>query len=236
MNNKASNILACLTSLCVSQSLVAQDVCVTNSAAIPDNSSVGISIPIEVNAPGQLIESLSLDLELSHQWVGDLVVTLQSPSGTIVTLLDRPGIPSTGFPGPFGCGGKDISATFSDDASMLAESMCSTTSVPVITGDVVPSSPMNLMENEPANGQWLLNISDESSYDTGSFIEACLSMTTTMQCSPDMNQDGQLNFFDVSAFLSAFSMQDPAADFTNDNEWNFFDVSAFLNAFSAGCP
>jgi len=55
-------------------------------------------------------------------------------------------------------------------------------------------------------------------------------------CQPDLNGDGDLNFFDVSAFLAAFSANDPIADFTGDGEWNFFDVSAFLAAFSAGCP
>jgi len=55
-------------------------------------------------------------------------------------------------------------------------------------------------------------------------------------CLPDLNGDGSLNFFDVSAFLQAFGMQDPAADFTNDGSFNFFDVSAFLSAFATGCP
>jgi len=55
-------------------------------------------------------------------------------------------------------------------------------------------------------------------------------------CEPDMNNDGDLNFFDVSAFLSAFGSQDPSADFNNDSEFNFFDVSTFLSAFSQGCP
>lgn len=55
-------------------------------------------------------------------------------------------------------------------------------------------------------------------------------------CQPDLNNDGQLNFFDVSEFLSAFSASDPSADFTGDGEFNFFDVSAFLVAFAAGCP
>ncbi len=55
-------------------------------------------------------------------------------------------------------------------------------------------------------------------------------------CPPDMTGDGDLNFFDISAFLSAFSAQDPSADFTGDGEFNFFDISAFLSAFSAGCP
>ena len=55
-------------------------------------------------------------------------------------------------------------------------------------------------------------------------------------CPADMNGDGSLNFFDVSAFLNAFALNDPSADFTGDGMFNFFDVSAFLNAFAAGCP
>ncbi len=55
-------------------------------------------------------------------------------------------------------------------------------------------------------------------------------------CPADLNGDGNLNFFDVSAFLSAFSAGDPIADFNNDGNYNFFDVSAFLGAFAAGCP
>lgn len=55
-------------------------------------------------------------------------------------------------------------------------------------------------------------------------------------CPADMNGDGQLNFFDISAFLNAFGAQDNAADFNDDGQFNFFDISAFLNEFGAGCP
>lgn len=47
---------------------------------------------------------------------------------------------------------------------------------------------------------------------------------------------GDLNFFDVSAFLGLFTAGDLAADFNDDGLLNFFDVSEFLSAFSAGCP
>lgn len=56
------------------------------------------------------------------------------------------------------------------------------------------------------------------------------------ECAADINSDGELNFFDVSAFLNAFNAQDPIADFDRNDEWNFFDVSAFLSAYNAGCP
>lgn len=55
-------------------------------------------------------------------------------------------------------------------------------------------------------------------------------------CPADLNNDGELNFFDVSAFLTAYQSQNPIADFNNDGLFNFFDVSAFLVAFNAGCP
>lgn len=55
-------------------------------------------------------------------------------------------------------------------------------------------------------------------------------------CPADINGDGNLNFFDVSLFLGAFSNGDPLADFNEDGQLNFFDVSLFLGAFSAGCP
>ncbi len=55
-------------------------------------------------------------------------------------------------------------------------------------------------------------------------------------CPADLTGDGNLDFFDVSAFLNAFNAQDPGADFTGDGQFDFFDVSAFLNAFTAGCP
>lgn len=55
-------------------------------------------------------------------------------------------------------------------------------------------------------------------------------------CRADLTNDGSLDFFDVSAFLQAFSSQDSVADFTCDGILDFFDVSAFLVAFTAGCP
>lgn len=60
--------------------------------------------------------------------------------------------------------------------------------------------------------------------------------TPVQSCTADFTGDGVLDFFDVSAFLSAYNAMDPAADFTDDGIYDFFDVSAFLNAYNAGCP
>lgn len=55
-------------------------------------------------------------------------------------------------------------------------------------------------------------------------------------CPADINNDGVLNFFDVSAFITAFNTSQPDGDFNKDGNFNFFDVSAFLGAFNTGCP
>ncbi len=48
---------------------------------------------------------------------------------------------------------------------------------------------------------------------------------------------GQLTFADISAFLQAFTAQDPAADLAAPaGQFTFADISAFLAAFAAGCP
>jgi hypothetical protein len=55
-------------------------------------------------------------------------------------------------------------------------------------------------------------------------------------CPADLTNDCMLNFLDVSAFLAAFGVHDPAADFAPDGMFNFLDVSAFLSAYGEGCP
>lgn len=58
----------------------------------------------------------------------------------------------------------------------------------------------------------------------------------TLQCPGDLTNDGEVNFFDISAFLSAYSAQMPIADFNNDGMYNFFDISLFISLYTMGCP
>jgi hypothetical protein len=56
-----------------------------------------------------------------------------------------------------------------------------------------------------------------------------------VSCQADINGDGDLNFFDISAFLSQIG--DPElCDYNGDGACNFFDISDFLADIVAGCP
>ena len=56
-------------------------------------------------------------------------------------------------------------------------------------------------------------------------------------CPADITGDGQLNFFDVAAYLDLFNAGDPAADLAPPiGVLNFFDLSAYLDLYNDGCP
>ncbi len=64
-----------------------------------------------------------------------------------------------------------------------------------------------------------------------------ISHDSTTACSAaDFNGDGQLNFFDVTAFIDAFNAQDDIADLNDDGAFNFFDVTAYISIYQEGCP
>lgn len=54
-------------------------------------------------------------------------------------------------------------------------------------------------------------------------------------CSPDLNRDDRIDFYDISAFINAYVHRDYEADFDNNLIFDFFDVNAFLEAIADGC-
>jgi hypothetical protein len=62
-------------------------------------------------------------------------------------------------------------------------------------------------------------------------------ITGANPCPADFNGDTLVNFFDISNFIAAYNVQDPAADVAAPfGAWNFFDISAFIATYNAGCP
>lgn len=57
-----------------------------------------------------------------------------------------------------------------------------------------------------------------------------------IDCAADLFPDANLDFLDISSFLSFINSSDPSGDFNGDGSIDFFDISAFLTTFSAGCP
>lgn len=105
------------------------------------------------------ISDLNVFIDLPHSRPGDLVLTLTSPSGTSVVLMDRPG--TTGSFLDFGCTRDNINATFDDEGSSVVENMCNSSS-PGIGGTVIPHNPLNVFDGESSQGVWTLNVQDKA--------------------------------------------------------------------------
>jgi subtilisin-like proprotein convertase family protein len=139
------------------------------AAAIPDNNPGGVSDSIPLAALN--IVDVNVDLYVTHTWVGDLSATLTSPDGVIVTLFDRPGVPTS----TFGCSSNDIgtaaSPVFFDDSGLAGgiEGVCDA-GPPAIPGNSYEAfSPGALAAFNGPNsaGNWTINIVDHAGGDTG---------------------------------------------------------------------
>lgn len=132
--------------------------------------------PSQINVAGAMGGITDVNITLhngNHTWVADLEVTLVSPSGTAVRILDLTGVQN----------GDDIDGdiTFDDSAAMLFpdDDTDGTISGTFLVSDFenadsdVPATAfgldMSAFNGEDANGAWSLYIFDENAGDTGTF-------------------------------------------------------------------
>ncbi len=139
--------------------------------AIPDNAPAGATSTLNVSNSFVLTD-VNVVYQMSHTWVGDVVITLTPPGGGPITLMDRPGVPAS----TFGCSGDNMDVIFDDSASFDPETNCPVT-VPVFSGPVLPFSPLSVLNGTNVQGNWTLTVSDHAGGDTGTVTNWNLQTT-----------------------------------------------------------
>ena len=119
--------------------------------AIPDNTPSGITSTLPITAPG-MVGKITVSVNVTHTWDGDVTLKLISPNGTTVTLVARRGSSGDNFTG-----------TVFDDAA--ANSIVNGT--PPYAGSYRPETPLNVLNDQPISGTWTLLASDSAASDTG---------------------------------------------------------------------
>ena len=127
---------------------------------IPDIYPAEIVSTLVVGADVTLSE-VKVRVVINHARVGDLTVTLQSPAGTKVVLLDRPGLPTVSSAG---CLDPNMDVIFDDSAEIYLQTHCAG-SDPWFTGLAAPLESLSAFNGESSLGTWRLIVSD-SGYDT----------------------------------------------------------------------
>lgn len=182
-----------------------QRICNTfNAMGLPVNipTNTGVIINSVINIPfaqNQVIEKISVTLNVTHSYVWDLRATLISPSGTQFQLFAQQ------------CHyGVNIDATFADDGVPL---VCSG-GVPAITGTFIPAQSLSTLIGQNSQGNWTLRIEDLYIPDGGAFnswsLNVCGTDKSPLSC-------GTLTtVWNGSVWSNGIPVNNVAAIFAND--------------------
>jgi len=119
----------------------------TDPVAIPDNDGNGVNSVISVGDDLTIFDTNTF-IDISHTWIGDLVVTLTSPQGTQATLVNRSGgsaddiqasFPSAAFNGESAMG--DWTLNVSDNVGADTGTLNNWSITFTALGDVAPAAP-----------------------------------------------------------------------------------------------
>lgn len=172
----------------------------TSALSIPDNNVNGLNDTISIN-DGRYVADLRLYLDISHTWVGDLVVQLtHQDTGQTRLVLNRPGSP------PLGCGNNDIVTILDDAAARPANDICSTYPH-AISGIFLPIESLSAFAGGSIAGTWRLNVSDQYPNDVGALNHWCLA-TKLSDSIPQPTPPPTPVSLPASASISGMSGQD----------------------------
>ncbi len=120
------------------------------------------------------ISELNLSLDLEHNFLSDLIISLTSPEGTTIVLTSN------------SCGDlRDINAVFNNSASNF---ICQGN--PAINGTVRPLGSLASFNGESAFGEWTLTVVDTAPADGGVLNGFSLEICVEGELRPDDDGDG----------------------------------------------
>ena len=134
-------------------------------------------------ATSYIVGDVDLAMLATHSWRGDLRITLQSPAGTRVQLVNG----DTGS-----LSGDNYNVRLDDDAAPTVNTDGDTTnhstSAPPYQNSFRPNAPLSAFNGENASGTWRLEICDQfPSSDNGSFTRADLYLTSRPAAYADLS-------------------------------------------------
>ena len=125
---------------------------------ITDNNITKDTINILQNG---IIKDIKVNLNISHQNDGDLIVILRNPSFGNITLSQYNGE-----------GGQNFTNTIFDDTASLSI----TQGIPPFTGRYKPQSGLSFFYDKQLSGKWILMILDNKNGNQGTLLNWCIQV------------------------------------------------------------
>ncbi len=199
---------------------VTQDSALLTPLRVPPTGTQGsITNTLEITDSRSILD-VNVKLDIAHDFDGDLVVTLTSPAGTVVPLINRRG-----------GAGKNFTNTFMDDEAATAIAV----GAAPFTGGFRPDSPLSIFDGQSALGTWTLTITDAAALNSGQLNSWGLDITLSN------NIFGPYESNDTLVTAKSLSEIDPNSGgtarreaFIGDGGFGLFDRDAFKVSLASG--
>ncbi|MFM7808009.1 MAG: proprotein convertase P-domain-containing protein, partial [Planctomycetota bacterium] len=184
--------------------------------AVADNSTVYsyITVPDDV-----CIGDLDVAVDITHTYIGDLIVEVTSPAGTVVTLHSRTGGTTD-----------NIVTTYDDDG-----------------GGTIPFSALSALDGERTAGQWRLRVTDAATTDIGTLNGWSLRSAQTaggcqsrqliysepLNTNPGWATTGQWAFGVPTGGGATTGAKDPTSGATGSNVYGYNLAGDYTNSMPA---
>jgi subtilisin-like proprotein convertase family protein len=167
------------------------------NALIPDGNPVGMSSSTNLTGIAGTISSVTVNLDITGGFNGDLYAYLAGPAGEFTVLLNRVGV---GGGNSFGYGDTGFNITFSDGAPDIHDYQSGSYSLngngqligtwnpdarninpqssPTAFDSASPTADLSSFNSQSANGTWTLFVADMSSGGQGTWVSWGLSVVT----------------------------------------------------------
>jgi subtilisin family serine protease/subtilisin-like proprotein convertase family protein len=146
--------------------IITQTFTSNTQVAILDNATVIATLPISSTAT---VRDINVRVNLTHTFDGDLILTLISPAGIRVPLVNRRG----------GIGDNFTNTVFDDEAATSI-----TTGAAPFTGTFRPEAALSAFDNRTINGTWRLEIRDAAPRDVGRLLSWAITAQLTGPSGP----------------------------------------------------
>lgn len=140
---------------------------------IPDNNTAGVTDTILISGTPGFVSSVEVFLSIQHTYIGDLSISLTSPSGTTKNLTAK----NAGS-------GKNILSFFADNFSYLPSS----TSYLPPWGFIKPIATFGNFDGTLAQGNWVIKCVDDAGSDFGVLQGWGLKFVLTTNVNQTSNQ------------------------------------------------
>jgi subtilisin-like proprotein convertase family protein len=129
-----------------------------------DNSSITLEFDVDINS-SLTVDEVILDLDISHAWLSDLDIFIESPSGTQrAVMTDR-------------CGtSDDVLASFADSHP---NNITCGSAAPTISGNLRPQETFAPFVGEPAAGTWKVIVTDDDAGISANISDVQLTIVYT---------------------------------------------------------